>query len=138
MSNAIIKEVDREVARVNPDRADMIREVHRLTQAGVSAENISVLVGVSARHVVRIRQHQFTAPELPRYEYDTSDDRAEHLEQLVDTAVELAVRMRDEDPGLVYEVLSRMDRQHLIELTQVCLAGIPINKTKQEIWGWML
>jgi len=51
--------------------------------------------------------------------------------------VELAVRMRDEDPGLVYEVLCRMDRQHLIELTQVCLAGIPIDQTKQEIWGWM-
>ena len=137
MSNAIIKEVDREVARVNPDRADMIREVHRLTEAGVSAANIAVLVGLSARHVVRIRQHQFQAAELPRYRYDHSDQRAEHLEQLVDVAVELAVRMRDEDPGLVYEVLSRMDRQHLIELTQVCLAGIPIDQTKQDLWGWM-
>lgn len=132
-----IKHVDREVARVNPDRADMIREVHRLTEAGVSAENIGVLVGLSARHVVRIRQHQFQAAELPRYRYDDSEQRAEHLEQLVDTAVELAVRMRDEDPGLVWEVLSRMDRQHLIELTQVCLAGIPIDQTKQDLWGWM-
>ena len=133
-----IKQVDREVARVNPDRADMIREVHRLTEAGVSAANIAVLVGLSARHVVRIRQNLHTdIPELPRYRYELTDERADHLDDVVDTAVELAVRMRDEDPGLVYEVLCRMDRQHLIELTQVCLAGIPIDQTKQEIWGWM-
>lgn len=140
MIRTVIKSVDRDVARFNPDLARLRAQVHRLTTSGVSAAKIADLVGISERHVQRIQSHDHkeTVTDVPRYQYDDSDERAAHLDQLVNAAVDLALRVRDEDPGLVWEVLSRLDRTQLQELTQVCLAGIPVDQTKNEIWGWML
>jgi hypothetical protein len=118
------------------DRDGLVAEVQRLTNAGVSASTISDLVGLSERHVVRLRSQPHPQPAA-RYQFDHSDDRAEQLMRLADAALELAVMVRDEDPHLVWDTLCRLNRQPLQELLVVALAAIPVDKTSSEIFGWI-
>jgi len=117
------------------ERNDIIDEVHRLTNAGVSAVAIAGIVGMSDRQVQRLR----TVEPVPKrwYRYDRSEIRSERLERTADAALDLACRLRDEDPQLVFRSIELLDRQALQELAMVLLAAVPIDRCKDQIFGWV-
>jgi hypothetical protein len=117
------------------ERNDIIDEVHRLTNAGVSAVAIAGIVGMSDRQVQRLR----TVEPVPKrwYRYDRSEIRSERLERTADAALDLACRLRDEDPQLVFRSIELLDRQALQELAMVLLAAVPLDRSKDEIFGWV-
>jgi deferrochelatase/peroxidase EfeB len=120
----------------NRERTDKVDEIHRLTKAGVSATAIAVIVGMSDRQVQRIRS-EHAAPKR-WYRFDRSEIRSERLERTAAAAIDLACRIRDEDPQLVFRSLDLMERQALMELTMILLAGFPIDLTVDEIFEWVL
>jgi len=117
------------------ERNDIIDEVHRLTNAGVSAVAIAGIVGMSDRQVQRLR----TVEPVPKrwYRYDRSEIRSERLERTADAALDLACRLRDEDPQLVFRSIELLDRQALQELAMVLLAAVPVDRSKDQIFGWV-
>ena len=119
----------------NRERNDTIDEVHRLTNAGVSAMAISGIVGMSERQIQRLRGVE--SAEKRWYRYDRSEIRSERLERTADAALELACRLRDEDPQLVYRSIELLDRQSLQELAMILLAAIPLDRTKDQLLGWV-
>ena len=122
--------------QLDSERFKIHSEVHRLTKAGVSAMAIATLLGISHRQVQRIRG--CTPPTQRFYEFKTSDNRARELERTAEAAIDLACRIRDEDPQLVFRSLDLMDRQALMELAMILLAGFPIDLTVDEIFEWVL
>ena len=122
--------------QLDSERFKIHSEVHRLTKAGVSAMAIATLLGISHRQVQRIRG--CTPPTQRFYEFKTSDNRARELERTAEAAIDLACRIRDEDPQLVFRSLDLMERQPLMELAMILLAGFPIDLTVDEIFEWVL
>ena len=119
----------------NRERTDKVDEIHRLTKAGVSASAIAVIVGMSERQVQRIRS-EHAAPKR-WYRFEHSERRAAKLEDTVEAALDLACRIRDEDPQLVFRSLELLDRQALQELTMILLAALPLDRTKERLLGWV-
>lgn len=119
----------------NRERLEQVDEIHRLTKAGVSATAIAVIVGMSDRNVQRIRG-ELPAPKR-WYRFERSERRAAKLEQTVEAALDLACRIRDEDPQLVFRSLELLDRQALQELTMILLAALPLDRTKEDLLGWV-
>lgn len=110
--------------------------VQALTRAGMSSAQIGVLIDMSERNVVRARSQPL--PERPRIvEPHVSDERAAELEQIADAAVDLACRIRDEDPAVVWDALSRLDRRQLQELTVIILAAMPMDRNVRELFAWV-
>ena len=133
-----IKTVDRRHASFDREKADLRAEIVRLTAAGVSSKNIAVLTGLSDRHVVRIRNGHMVAQTPPtRYEFDRSEERATHLEKVARSAMDLACRLRDEDPQLVWEALELLGRNDLQELAVTALAALPVDSEISELFGWV-
>lgn len=133
-----LKEARTGLSRFNSfERDDRVAEVHRLTQAGVSAGTIATLVGLSMRQVQRMRGEEPRETQ-PVTEPDLSEERAEQVERLVNDALNLACALRDEHPQLVWDTLSRLDRTVLQELAVIALAGIPIESKKSDVYGWVL
>lgn len=121
---------------VHRDRQEAINEVRRLTEAGVSATTIAAITGVTDRTVIRMRKAK--PPQAPkRHRFDLSEDRAAVLDLQADAALELACRLHDEDPQLVWETLELLDRQPLMELCVIALAAMPIDRPKSEIFAWV-
>lgn len=120
--------------QLDSERYKLHCEVHRLTRAGVSAMAIATLLNVSDRQVQRIR----AAAEPPQkfYEFDTSDKRQRELERTIDAVLDLACRLKDEDPQLVFKALELMDEEALRELLIVALAGMPVHLTADQLFGW--
>jgi hypothetical protein len=117
------------------ERAANINEVHRLTAAGVSAMAISTLMGMSERTVQRLRGEEL--PSRGWYEFDASPRRQSKLERTADTVLDLACRIRDEDPELVFRALENLDGHDLLEVVMIALAAIPVEATKDELFGWI-
>lgn len=140
LRHPVIGESRRELARY--DRHREIREqqaqVRHLALVGSSEVDTSIRLGVCDRTVHRIRHRDELndyRPPLP--EPAVSDQRAEQLEGTAEFALHLAFLLRDEDPNLVWEVLSRLDRQQLQELAVIALAAVPINATREELYAWV-
>jgi hypothetical protein len=117
------------------ERAANIAEVHRLTAAGVSAMAISTLLGMSERNVQRLRGEAL--PSRGWYEFDKGTRRQSKLERTADDVINLACRIRDEDPELVYRSLENLATPELLEVAMIALAAIPVHVTKDEIFGWV-
>jgi len=129
-----IDKAEMEYRQLDSERYKLHCEVHRLTRAGVSAMAIATLLGISDRQVQRIRgAHE---PPQKFYEFNTSDKRAQELERTLNAVIDLACRLRDEDPQLVFKALELMDEDALRELLMVALAGIPIHLTADQLFGW--
>lgn len=116
------------------ERAANIAEVHRLTAAGVSAMAISTLLGMSERNVQRLRGEPL--PSRGWYQFDKGTRRQSKLERTADTVINLACRIRDEDPELVYRSLENLANSDLLEVAMIALAAIPVDATKDELFGW--
>lgn len=124
-----IKEVIKSARRVYPltdgrltDWDSAVREADRLTDAGVSDDAVAVLTGVDP---------------LRRWNFDWSRARQQHLEGVATQAMNLAVMMRDEDPQLVWDVLTRLDDHQVRELAAVALAGLPVEGRVSEVFEWV-
>lgn len=118
-------------------RSEVLAEVRRLADVGVTSAAIAGIVGMSERNVERIRNNKVQEPKPPvRYRFDRRQDRFDKLEKMAGSAFDLACKLRDEDPQLVWEALSMVDRQQLQELTVILLAGLPIDRSASEIFGW--
>ena len=122
----------------NPDREAVIREVHRLTDAGVSAKAIAGIIGMSDRNVQRLRGKTLERKPEPIPQPDLSDRHAAALEETVDVVIDLAAHLRDHHPQLVWDTLTNLRRRDLQELAVICLAGLPLHATKTELFGWVL
>lgn len=132
-----IREAERQYRRFDwhRDRDGLIEEVHRLTDAGVSAATIAEMLGMNDRQVQRFRGIEVVEPQ--RYSFDTSGPRRHKMVLISDAVLDLAVRLRDQDPTIVYDALRSMDGQSLLEVTMTALAGIDINRPKSEVFGWV-
>jgi len=129
-----IHQADVQYRQLDSDRFNAHTEVHRLTKAGVSAEAIGGLLNLSERQVQRIRVSQ--PPPQRFYEFDNSEERMCELDRTVDAVIELACKLRDQDPQLVFKSLDLLDEESLRELTMVALAGIPVDMTANDLFGW--
>jgi len=116
------------------ERSANINEVHRLTAAGVSAMAISTLLGMSERNVQRLRGE--AVPSQGWYRFDSSQRRQSKLERTADTVLDLACRIRDEDPEITYRALENLATPDLLEVAMIALAAIPVDATKDELFGW--
>lgn len=121
------------------DRQFTLSEIRRLADAGVSNPVIAQLVGMSVRNVDRIRAGKVEQPTPPAvdYRFDRRQDRAEKLERMVQDSFDLACRLRDEDPQLVYHSLTLLDVQRLRELVMIGLAAMPIDRPISEVFAWV-
>jgi hypothetical protein len=129
-----VANAEKEYRSRESERAANINEVHRLTAAGVSAMAISTLLGMSERNVQRLRGE--TVPTQGWYRFDTSPRRQSKLERTADTVLDLACRIRDEDPELTYRALENLATPDLLEVAMIALAAIPVEATKDELFGW--
>ena len=132
-----IKEGRKEYRRFdwNRDREETIAEIHRLTEAGVSASTIGRLIGMSDRNVQRIRSKDNQEPE--RAAFDRSPRRAQQLDRTADAVLDLACMLRDEDPQLIWDILCRLERQPLQEMAVIALAAIAVDRPKTELFEWI-
>jgi hypothetical protein len=129
-----VAKAERQYRSRDDERAALIEEVHRLTAAGVSAMTIATLLGLSDRTVQRLRGEPI--PARGWYEFDLSPRRQSKLERTADTVLNLACRIRDEDPELVYRSLENLNTPDLLEVAMIALAAIPVDTTKDELFGW--
>lgn len=129
-----VAKAERQYRSRDDERAALIKEVHRLTAAGVSAMTIASLLGLSDRTVQRLRGAPF--PARGWYQFDTSPRRQSKLERTADTVLDLACRIRDEDPELVFRSLENLNTPDLLEVAMIALAAIPVDTTKDELFKW--
>jgi len=120
--------------QIDSERYKMHCEVHRLTRAGVSAMAIATLLGISDRQVQRIRGSEEPLQKL--YKFDTSEKRVRELDRTINAVLDLACRIKDEDPQVVFKALELLDENALRELLMVALAGMPVHLTAEELFGW--
>jgi hypothetical protein len=110
--------------------------VHRMTAKRMSANEIAVRLGISQRHVVRLRRKPQAVVE-PGYDFPVDDQRAAELEDLAGFALQLAARLRDEDPALTWEALQRLSRQRLQQLVVILAAAVPVDSSPAQLFDWV-
>lgn len=135
-----IQKAERSYSRIETliDRRSLLDEVQRMAKLGMTDRAIAEQIGHTERNVTRLRLGEVAEPPQPMwYRFDYSTHRAATLLTTAMTACELAHRLREDDPQLTYDALRRLTWQELLELTMVCLAGLPIDQTLTEIFGWV-
>lgn len=119
-------------------REDFLEEVNRLARAGVSHGTIAELMGMEVRQIVRMCNGQVKAVKAPpRYNFSNDQSRIARMESMAEAALQLACLQRDEDPHLVWDAMTRLDRQALQELAAIALAGLPVDQPKSKIFAWV-
>jgi len=109
--------------------------VQRLTRRGWTSEDIAVQLGISERHVERLRTVTVRPPE--RLTFDSSLSRMCVLSARLDTALEMMSGMRD-DVESVFRDLCGMPAQSVRELVMILAALVPEDGHPQELLGWVL
>lgn len=120
------------------DAREQHEQVRHLALVGESEVSTAVVVGVTDRTVHRIRHRESAddyRPPLP--EPDVSDERIAQLEGAAELALHLALLLRDEDPNLVWAVLSRLSRRQIQEMLVIALATVRPDATAAELFGWV-
>lgn len=137
---AAIKTAEHAYRRFDANRdADTRRQqIKTLDATGMAMPDIAGQLGISVTHARRIKNDLFdvAAPEPPR-RTDSSAERCWQLEETVDTALDMACRIRDEDPQIVWDALDQLNRRQLQEFAVILLAGLPIDQTKHQLFGWV-
>jgi hypothetical protein len=69
-----------------------------------------------------------------------SEDVIEYSRNLhrVDVVLHWAQMLREEDPAALHSWIRHTDRAELEKLLCIALAGVPIDKPKSEVFGWVL
>lgn len=136
-----VRDADRKYSRFDRhrDRETLRRIVTQLAAQGFTNAEIAPHVGLQTKQVNhitsgRINTSHKPAPVNPR---DYSDRHCRQLEHTATIAIDLACRLRDEDPQIVWDALTALNRRHLQELAVIALAAIPVNTTKNEIFAWV-
>lgn len=123
--------------RYKAEVRDTHNHIRNLFREGYSAAQIAVRVGMCRRQVERIK----TKPDID-YPHPlparVSERRATEMDQAADAVMELACRLRDENPALTWNALWRMDRVALQKVCMVALAGIDPDTPVAELFGWVL
>lgn len=120
------------------DARERHEQARHLALVGQSEVSTAAVLGVCDRTVHRIRHREAPAdyrPPLPNP--DVSDERAAQLEGTAELALHLACLIREEDPNLVWSVLSRLPRRQLQELLVVTLSAVPVSATAAELFAWV-
>ncbi|OCB15121.1 hypothetical protein A5689_27085 [Mycobacterium intracellulare subsp. yongonense] len=78
-----------------------------------------------------LRECSWSLKPLPR-------NRGHELARAARTVLELADRLRDDDPALVWRYLHNLDVDKLRELTMVAVAAINPDQTMDEAFGWVM
>jgi hypothetical protein len=120
--------------QLDSERYIVHTEVHRLTKSGLSAKTIGDLLSISERQVQRIRGSE--EPPQRFYEFNTSDSRVRDLDRTINAVLDLACRIKDEDPQIVFKTLELLDEDALRELLMTALAGMPVDMTPEQLFGW--
>lgn len=142
--NECVEAAEKEFYGPTAFQADLMerrRQVHELTRAGLTANEIADRVGLTPRNVTRNR----TLPEppdnvipLPPRADEITDERAAELEVAADIAIDLAMRLQEENPLLTWNALERMDRWQLQELAVLLLATVNLDLPKSELFAWVM
>lgn len=113
--------------------------IHRLARDGLSSQEIADLLGMSQRQVSRARS--LDVPDnvvlLPTAAQDITDERCEDLERVAGVVLDLACRIRDENPVVISEALWSLPHWDLVELAIAAIAAIDIDSTKAELFSWV-
>lgn len=110
-----------------------------LDAQGYDSTYIATSVRMEAKQVRRIivgdvdTSHK-PAPINPR---NLTPDNCRRLERTADIALDLACKIRDEDPQIIWDILESLHRNHLQELAVILLAAIPIHQPKSEVFAWV-
>ncbi len=120
------------------DERELHSQVRHLALVGRSEVSSSAIVGVCDRTVHRMRHREPPEdyrPPLP--DPEVSEERAAELEATAELALHLAFLIRDEDPNLLWEFLSRLDRRRLQELAVITLAAVPVDAALSDLYSWV-
>lgn len=114
------------------------RQVTEMYNLGRAPADIAAAIGIPDRQVHRIiaSPDWNNGPENPAGT-DLSRQHAAELEELAEIALDLACRLRDEDPRIVWDTITALTDTQLREFVVVLLAAIPTNQTKNSLYAWV-
>lgn len=119
----------------NVDRIQFVTAVQRLARNGASLGDLGAHFRKSPRTIQRAKCVE--VPQIPAHNPHITAERAAELEATAKTATALAFRLRDENPRVTWEALSKLDRQELQELAVVLLAAVPIDQSLTDMFAWV-
>lgn len=121
------------------DRNQLRRTIIELHTLGHSTREISERTAIKPEQVRNIIAGRINPTHKPHpvNPPDMSEQHCRQLERTADAAINLACRLRDEDPQIVWDALRHMNRGDLQELAVVLLAALPVDKPKHHIFGWV-
>lgn len=109
--------------------------VQELSRRGYTLAQLTAKVGVTERTVLRMRAYRVEPmPEVE--EFDLTDERAQALEVMAATAMQLACDVRD-DATAAWDALLHMEPQHLRELCMTLGCMVPVDFTVKQLLGWV-
>lgn len=135
----LIKQAEKEYWRFdrNRNRTVQRRQIMQLYQIGWAPADVAATIGCSSRQIHHITAH--TAPDGPEtpFQPDLSDERVTELEHIANLGLELACRLRDQDPQIVSDVIAALTPAQHHDLTMALLAAIPTDQTKKQLYSWV-
>lgn len=116
--------------------ADLAAAVQRMQKKGYSIAETAAVMGMLKRRVDRLR-----ATEVEPYpdmvaEYDIRERRVRHLERVADTAMTVAVEMR-QTPEEMWLLLRAMGHHELVEMVMVLGCMVDVERTTEQALGWV-
>ncbi len=121
------------------DRDILRRTVLQLHTAGHTSQEIANHVGIERKQIKRITDGNVDNSHKPApvNQPDMSQQHCNYLEHTADIALDMACRLRDEDPQIVWDTLSNLNRGALQELAVIALAAMPTDQPKRQIFAWV-
>jgi hypothetical protein len=107
--------------------------VHKLRDQGVGINESAARLGLSDRHVSRLRGQDVPMP-MPTPPVVLPSPVV--LEGLPAAALDLVWKVRDRDPVEVWQKLSNLDRDRLQALTVALAALVPDDRTEAQLFEW--
>lgn len=120
------------------DRQQRRERVQELARCGWTTPQIAIHLGLSDRQVTRLRSAE-PLPVLPHSPnpVDITTQQADRMETLAEFAINLACRLRAEDPAVVWAALNQLDLRETRELAVVLMALIPVDAPLNDLLDWV-
>lgn len=136
-----MRDADRNYSRFDRhrDRDTLRRTVTQLAAQGLTHTEIAPHVGLMPRQINHITSGRINTDHKPEpvNPRDYSERHCRELEHTATIAIDMACRLRDEDPQIVWDALSNLHRGQLQQLTVVALAALPTDQPKSQIFAWV-